>query len=793
MKYASFAAALLASALAAPALAQPAPPPPPREPTLAEACPNLTAKERAGIENYRGKFAENALYARAYCVPVAEAERRMEIQNRGAIGPRIEPGPRPAPPENDIGTVNAALQEKEAATFAGIWIQHQPDYRVVVAFTRNAAATLAKYTKDPLFKPLDRPGPTLRELRATQDRLMKLFSERGYRWSGAGAREDQGVVEITLAQEAAPIRAAAARGEFELPSWVRLVEPRPLPFPAPPPARAGDTRVRAFPQFAHRTDMYPRTLVGVPDVPATLRLVDGCLVLDLGGETRTALWQASDALDLSDPSRVTVLDRLSGRRVAAGEDIVLEGLQPNEEQVPKDIAGAEGCPGPYRVVRGFLPRAEWDAQRRKASLDGRIREFGNEAAALADYEADQARLATLRRWRERMLAERGEKVAAIYIDEEQGTAHVYHTPDTTPAALAGPALSRFVTGQPVPRGFTILEAVRASLVRQLADAQLKADVRIEPHEGVVEVRPADLRLLSAAAAAGRVRFPEHSRVAFDPSGPIMDEALMRSRDPESIWLRLETAPDFAAIRRHVEATDLPVIEPGPPPRRPGEAASTEPPPPPRVRRVRPSRAASLSTAQFLVAYGQSAREIAHLKARGFDPVDAFDAMNGRPTPVTRAILARQVVVGELVAIDTKDRGADGYRSTAQWRVVETLKGDAKPGETLRVRMVSGEEPDGRIAQSNEEPLILPGFPGSLQPGGRWLLHLNDSLYGHLAFIHGGEKAARRDGRWYIPTFTPAPVVGDEVKATFFGQEGFRLEELRNALAPLQAAVLSGTR
>jgi len=57
-------AALLLAGMAVPGDAQP------REVPLAEACPNLTAAQIAGIQNYRGQFAENAHYARAYCVPI---------------------------------------------------------------------------------------------------------------------------------------------------------------------------------------------------------------------------------------------------------------------------------------------------------------------------------------------------------------------------------------------------------------------------------------------------------------------------------------------------------------------------------------------------------------------------------------------------------------------------------------------------------------------------------------------------------------------------------------------------
>ncbi|HZF44666.1 MAG TPA: hypothetical protein VEZ48_14810 [Sphingomonadaceae bacterium] len=700
------------------------------ETSLAKACPKLTSKEIWGIENYKGEFAENALYARAYCLSVEEAERRMAIQLRDAIGPNTDVGPTPVLREDSIGAINAALQEKEAVTFAGLWIEHRPSYRVVAAFTRNAAATLAEYTKDPLFKPLDRPGPTYAELRATQDRLTKELSARGYRWSSASGRENMGIVQIQLAQEAAPIRAAAARGEFSLPSWVVLIEPKPLPIAAPPAPPAGDMRVKSFPRLAYRTDMYMRTLVGVPDVPAALRLVGGCLVLATGTDTRTALWQASDALDLSDPARVIVVYRLSGTRVAAGDAIVLSGLQPSEEQVPKDLVGTDGCPGPYRVVRGFGPREAWEVQRREGGLSRRLNEPGtSRAAATADYLADQARLPALQTWQQRMLSDQADVVAAIWIDDDNGTAHLFHTAAKQREQLVPAGLLPFVTAPLVPLGSRALEEARDSPGRRLAAASVEAKLEVSPIEGVVHLRPADPRALSVAAVAGRIDFPAVTRIGFEGTMPLTDERERMgrmARSPEAMWLRLEAALDFAAIRKLVEATPLPVVEPHAPPTRPSRTRGGAPMPP-TVRIARPSRAASLSSAHFLVAFGQTAKEITALKARGFDPVDALDAMNGRPTDVTRALLARQVIVAELVALNTRDAATDGYRSTARWRVVETLKGAARPGDILRVRMISGEDSTGASAQSNEEPVVLPGLPGSLERGGRWLLHLNDAL------------------------------------------------------------------
>lgn len=191
------------------------------EKPLAETCPNLTPEDIEGIENYKGQFSENALYARAYCVNVEEAERRMEIQLRGSIGPREEPGPRPqGPPDADPGSLQVLLREQEPDTFAGLWIQHQPTYGVAVAFTRDAAATLAKYTSDPIYMPVERPGPTIIELRATQGRIVNDLIRLGFAWHGAGSNETTGTVEVELSQEAAPIRAAVARGELDLPDYV---------------------------------------------------------------------------------------------------------------------------------------------------------------------------------------------------------------------------------------------------------------------------------------------------------------------------------------------------------------------------------------------------------------------------------------------------------------------------------------------------------------------------------------------------------------------------------------------
>lgn len=780
MKRLLVAASLVALAHTAPAMAQ-------DEKPLSETCPNLTAEEIDGIENYKGQFSENAWYARAYCVSVEEAERRMEIQNRGAIGPRTEPGPPlpPQAPDDSIGLLAQTLHEKEGDTFAGLWIQHRPTYGVMVALTRDAAVTLAKYTSDPLYVPVDRPGPTLIELRAAQERLIADFERLGFRWASIGSRENFGIVQVELAQEAAPIRAAAARGELELPDYINLVEARPLPIAAPPAPAAGDARVKSFPQFAFRTDMYPSTLVGVPDVPARLALEDGCLMLyPEGEEPRMALWQASDALDLSDPARVSVLNRLGGARVFANTDIVLMGLQPGEVNPPAELVGTDACPGPYRVVRGFLPREVWDAQRREAGIADRERQLSSRAAAEADYAADMARVAELRAWRDGMMLERGDIVAQIWVDENQGTAHMFHTDGATREALVPAALQPHVTAQIVPQGGNALSEARDAIATQMGQAALEGDIYIEPIGGYVGVRVRELEPFSQAAVAGNFTVPPLVRLEMDNQSAIYRQDLPIRSDPDAIWYPLEAHPDFSAIRELVAGT--PIMRPEPP--RPGETED-------RWVAQKPSKAGSLQQTHFLIAFGRTLREIQTLRAAGFDPIGAQEDMNGRQTVETRALVASDVVVAEPVGIDIADTGPDGYSSSVRWRVIEVLKGSADVGNELRQRLASGVRTDEagvtRYGQAMEEPVLLPGLPDSLEPGSRWLLHLSDRLYRHAAYVQGGEGAARTEGKWFVTAaMPPARIEADGmVRPLALYPEPMPLDELRAAIAPIQAALV----
>lgn len=765
----TFAILLLAGLAAAPLLAS--------EPPLAETCPNLTKAEIRAIENYKGQFRENAYYARAYCVSVEEAERRMAIQLRDAVGPKQEPGAPPAPRADGPGQLGALLREREAATFAGLWIEHRPTYRVVVAFTRDAAATLARYTRDPLFVPLDRPGPSYRELQDIQQRLIAEFQRRGIRWAMAGANEQTGRIDFELAQQAAPIRAAAARGEFDLPPFVVLNEPRPLPHPAPPPPRAGDTRVKAFPQLKHRTDMFPQTLVGVPDVAATLELRNGCLVFVTDTDTRTALWGAEDAVDLSDPSQVTIVDRLSGKRITVGERVSLAGLQPSEPGA-RDKAAKVGespaCPGPYRHVGGFLPMAEYAAQRKEQRILSLINHDRlSRAAAERRYAAERARIPQLHALRARLLAEYPELIGAFGVNETDATAHVYLLPAARRDALIPAALRPYVTSQPAVRSGRELEAEKARVEAELAAADITARVAPEVSGGHLYIETDDPRALSAALVAGKVRLPDWARAQLPGAMPIGGYTGGLTLD--QVMQRYEQRPGFNALRERIARTPLP--------------GYTDPNTNKRPVAL-PSRARSLDYAHWLSAFGHDDPAlIERLKSHGVDVIATWaDQQTGPTSHRHRAIVAEQVVLAQPVAVDTRAHGKDGMRSTITWRVVESLKGGARPGDHLRQRLSGGEDKDGGFVTGTDEPILLPGFPTSLEPNATYLLHLSSGLYRHQSLLYGGDGAAQPG--MTVGWQAPARIRNGRFLPTPESTELIALDAFRAEVAPVQKAFVN---
>jgi hypothetical protein len=139
-------------------------------------------------------------YSKQFGVPVSEAQRRIGLQR-------------------EIGKLNARLETDEAATFGGLYIEHRPAFRVVVKFTANGAATLARYTQDPLYIP-EAAGVSYKEMADAQRTVYDLLKKAGIESS---SRVD--VVKNSLefyVPDPAAVQLLQSTGALQLPPFVTL-------------------------------------------------------------------------------------------------------------------------------------------------------------------------------------------------------------------------------------------------------------------------------------------------------------------------------------------------------------------------------------------------------------------------------------------------------------------------------------------------------------------------------------------------------------------------------------------
>ncbi len=150
-------------------------------------------------------------YAAAMGVNLDEAIRRLQLQD-------------------EIGSLNAALVVNEADTFAGLWIQHQPTYRVVVQFTHNGETTIRPYIENgPLAGIVDVriAHVTLNELESARSHAAQIAREIGIRAS-SGINVVENSAELYVLD---PIQLDAAwqKTGLQLPANVKVIKVNELP------------------------------------------------------------------------------------------------------------------------------------------------------------------------------------------------------------------------------------------------------------------------------------------------------------------------------------------------------------------------------------------------------------------------------------------------------------------------------------------------------------------------------------------------------------------------------------
>lgn len=97
--------------------------------------------------------------AEMYGISVAEAQRRNDLN------PYIQ-------------DMQHRIKEGSRETFAGLYIEQEPEFRVVVMLVGDARAQLSNYTLDPLFVPVSAPR-TLEQLESVHDELTDQLWKAG--------------------------------------------------------------------------------------------------------------------------------------------------------------------------------------------------------------------------------------------------------------------------------------------------------------------------------------------------------------------------------------------------------------------------------------------------------------------------------------------------------------------------------------------------------------------------------------------------------------------------------------
>ena len=167
-----------------------------------------TAESDSGLTHLTAEAAleqDARMYAEQFGVDLQEALTRLHLQ---------EPA----------GKLGAALRANEAETFAGLWIQHEPEYRVIVMFTVAGEETIRPYIEGgPLEDIVEvrEAEATLTELEQSQLKAIGVVRGLGFR-VGSGINVFENRVELYVS-EPSQLDAALKEKGMTLPAHVHII------------------------------------------------------------------------------------------------------------------------------------------------------------------------------------------------------------------------------------------------------------------------------------------------------------------------------------------------------------------------------------------------------------------------------------------------------------------------------------------------------------------------------------------------------------------------------------------
>lgn len=124
-----------------------------------------------------------------------------------------------------IGRLGSEIQTLEPDTYAGHWIQHEPQYRMVVAFTRDGGTTICPYIEShPLFDIVEvrTAAATMVELERSQMEAGTVVDEVGIQ-SESGINVYRNLVELYVL-DSGQLDSALEKAGLSLPNHVDVIE-----------------------------------------------------------------------------------------------------------------------------------------------------------------------------------------------------------------------------------------------------------------------------------------------------------------------------------------------------------------------------------------------------------------------------------------------------------------------------------------------------------------------------------------------------------------------------------------
>jgi hypothetical protein len=282
---------------------------------------------------------ERSWYAQSYGVSEAEAQRRLRLQQQIA---------------DEIGRIRPRLEAEQRGNYADLWMEHSPEFRMVVAFVREPEATLRRYTANPLFV-ARRVEHSLAELERGAAEASAQLRRIGVP-AGGGAEVIENRVRIEVAIDQSEADALVASRRVRLAPFVRLVGHDSLD-PAEPVSADARRFVRVLPLARHRTGAETSELnVG------TIVLRDGCFRLDQPGEDDPLASFGAETGAKLDSSGAPILYQrgrggYEGDPARVGERMVLGGGAGREIDDPAVLAPVHAACGPGKVVHVGNPRS----------------------------------------------------------------------------------------------------------------------------------------------------------------------------------------------------------------------------------------------------------------------------------------------------------------------------------------------------------------------------------------------------------------------------------------------------